>query len=144
MRRTTLMLGLTLAVGIVLGAIGNQVLNAQQQQPLKVTQLLKADIVGVDGKEALIRLVEFLPSGSSGKHHHPAHTFAYVMEGSFTIEEEGKPPRTVRAGEVFQEVPGNVHETKNLTGSPAKQLVFRVHPKGQPETTRITDRYFVK
>ncbi len=66
------------------------------------------------------------------------------MEGSLTVEEQGKPPHTVRAGEVIQEVPGNVHEVKNLTGSPAKLLVFRIHPKGQPETIRATDPYFVK
>ena len=144
MKRMALMLGLTLAVGIVLGAIGNQVLNAQQQQPLKVTQLLKADIVGVDGKEVLIRFVEFLPGGASGTHHHPAQTFAYVMEGALTIEEQGKPPHTVRAGEVLAEAPGNVHDSKNLTGSSTKLLVFRIHPKGQPETIRATDPYFVK
>ena len=144
MKRITLILGMTLAVGIAVGVIGDQVLNAQQSQPLKVTQLLKADVVGVDGKEALIRFVEFLPGGASGKHHHPAHTFGYILEGSLTIETEGKPPVTVRAGEAYQEVPGNVHDAKNLTGSPVKLVVFRVHPKGQPETVRATEPYFVK
>ena len=143
MKRMAILLSVTFVMGLVLGTIGNQVLNAQQQ-PLKVTQLLKVDIVGVDGKEVLIRHVEFLPRGASGTHHHPAQTFAYVMEGAVTIEADGKPPHTVRAGEVLSEAPGYVHDTKNLTGSPAKLLVFRIHPKGQPETIRVKDAYFVK
>ena len=143
MKRTAFALGLTLVVGIALGTIGSQVLNAQQK-PLKATELLKADIVGVDGKEVLIRFVEFLPGGATGMHHHPAQTFAYVMEGAVTMEAQGKPPHTIRAGEVLDEAPGYVHDTKNLTGSPAKVLVFRIHPKGQPETIRVTEPYFVK
>lgn len=143
MKRMALILALTFAVGIVVGVVGNHALNAQQK-PLKVTELLKADIVGVDGKEVLIRHVEFLAGGASGTHHHPAQTFVYVMEGAITMEAQGKPPHTVRAGEVLDEAPGYVHDTKNLTGSPAKVLVFRIHPKGQPETIRATDPYFVK
>jgi len=137
------MLGLTLIVGIALGTVGTQVLNAYQA-PVKVTELLRADVVGVDGKEAIISLVEILPRGASGKHHHPAHSFGYILEGALTFEEAGKPPHTVRAGEAFQEAPGNVHDAKNLTGSPVKVVSFRVHPKGQPITVRQTEPYFVK
>lgn len=143
-RMALIMLALTFTVGIVVGGVGNHILNAQQA-PLKVTELLRADVVGVDGKEAIVSLVEFLPGGASGKHHHPAHSFVYVLEGTLTaVETGGKPPHTLRAGEAFQEAPGNVHDTKNLTGSPAKVLVFRVHPKGQPVTVRQTEPYFVK
>ena len=143
MKRMAIVVSVTFVMGLVLGAIGTQVLNAQQK-PLKVTELLKADIVGVDGKEVLIRFVEFLPGGASGTHHHPAQTFAYVMEGAVTIEADGKPPHTVSAGEVLAEAPGYVHDTKNLTASPVKLVVFRIHPKGQPETIRVKDPYFVK
>ncbi len=143
MKRMALMLILTFTIGIVIGAVGNHGLNAQQK-PLKVTELLKADIVGVDGKEAIISLVELLPRGASGKHHHPAHSFGYILEGALTFEEPGKPPHTVRAGEAFQEAPGNVHDAKNLTGSPVKLVSFRVHPKGQPITVRVTEPYFMK
>ncbi len=147
MKRMALMLSLTLAVGIALGVTGTQVLNAQyaqQQAPVKATELLRADVVGVDGKEAIISFVEILPRGASGKHHHPAHSFGYILEGALTFEEPGKPPHTVRAGEAFQETPGNVHDAKNLTGSPVKVVSFRVHPKGQPITVRQTESYFVK
>lgn len=143
MKRMAFMLALTFTVGIVVGIVGNHVLNAQQA-PLKATEILRADVVGVDGKQVIMQFVEFLPGGATGKHHHPAHTFGYVLEGALTFEEPGKPPHTFKAGETFQEVPGNVHDNKNLTGSPVKLLLFRVHPKGQPITARMTDPYFVK
>ncbi len=143
MKRMALMLVLTFAAGIALGVVGNHALNAQQA-PLKATDLLRADVVGVDGKEAIMSLGEFLPRGASGIHHHPGHTFGYVLEGTLTFEEPGKPPHTVRAGEAFQEAPGNVHEAKNLTGSPVKLLVLRIHPKGQPIAVRKTEPHFVK
>ena len=143
MKRMALMLALTLTVGIVIGVVGNHVLNAQQA-PLKSTELLRVDVAGVDGKEGIVQFVEFLPRGASGKHYHPGHSFGYVLEGALTRESDGHPPVTVRAGEVFQEAPGNVDEAKNLTGSPVKLVVFRVHPKGQPITVRTTDPYFVK
>ncbi len=102
------------------------------------------DVVGVDGKEGIVQFVEFLPRGASGTHYHPAHTFGYVLEGTLTVESEGHPPVTVKAGEAFQEAPGHVHDGKNLTGGPLKVVVFRVHPKGQPITVRKTEPYFVK
>ena len=143
MMQKAMMFTFILALGIAIGMLGSQGLNAQQA-PTKSTELLRTDIVGADGKEAIMQLVEFAPGGATGKHHHPAHSFAYVLEGTFTLQGEGKPPVTVRAGQVNQEAPGNVHEGKNLTTSPLKLLVFRIHPKGQPVTVRVTEPHFVK
>jgi quercetin dioxygenase-like cupin family protein len=142
MRRNVVVLALTLALGIAVGVIGERVLSAQPA-PVISTDIFKADVVGVEGKEGIVQFVELLPRGASGIHYHPAHTFVYVMEGTLTVESEGHPPMTFKAGEAFQEAPGNVHEAKNLTGGPLKLVVFRVHPKGQPITVRKTDPHFV-
>lgn len=143
MKRNVLVIAWALAVGISIGVIGDRVLNAQPA-PLKSTDLLRTDVVGVDGKEGIVQVVEFLPGGASGRHHHPAHTFGYVLEGTLTVDSEGHPPATFKAGEAFQEAPGHVHEGKNLTGGPLKLVVVRVHPKGQPITVRVTEPHFVK
>jgi hypothetical protein len=45
------MLGLTLATGIAVGMIGNQLLSAQHE-PVKREVLLKTDLAGIEGKEA--------------------------------------------------------------------------------------------
>jgi quercetin dioxygenase-like cupin family protein len=131
-------------VGIELGMIGTQVLSAQQT-PLKVALLLQTDVVGMEGKEVVVQFSEFAPRATSGKHSHPGHEVAYVLEGSGTRDIEGMPPVTARAGDVFYIPSRKVHETKNAsTTDPLKLLVFRIHEKGQPITVRIEDLYFWK
>jgi quercetin dioxygenase-like cupin family protein len=131
MKRTVLLLGLTF-LGVAVGLIGHQVLNAQQE-PLKRTVLLTGDLVGIEGKQATVYRVEFAPGASGGKHRHPVDTFVYVLDGTLTLEEEGKGPRTLNAGEVVQEVPTGIYNTTNTSmTSPATLLVVSLGEKDQP------------
>jgi hypothetical protein len=82
MKRTAVMLALTLAAGIVVGMIGNHVLNAQQAAATR-TVLLKTDLAGLEGKEALVLTVEGGPGLVAGKHYHPGYEFAYVLVERF-------------------------------------------------------------
>ncbi|HZY30715.1 MAG TPA: cupin domain-containing protein [Candidatus Methylomirabilis sp.] len=132
MKRTVLLLGLTLAAGVMAGVIGAKTLNAQQEL-VKATVLLKTDLTGVEGKEGLVVLVEHAPGANSGKHYHPGHEFAYILEGSAILEQEGKPPVRLQAGNIIYYPPKEVHEGKNAsTTAPLKVLVFQVNEKGQP------------
>ncbi|MCZ7625038.1 MAG: hypothetical protein M5R38_03690 [Candidatus Methylomirabilis sp.] len=63
MKRTSLLFTLILTIGIAVGVIGTQVVNAQQD-PMKRTVLIKTDLTGIEGKEAALVLVEFAPGGS--------------------------------------------------------------------------------
>ena len=137
MKRIGIVLGLTLAVGLAVGVIGDRVLNAQQQ-PVKRTMLLKTDLVGIEGKEALVRLTEYAPGAEAGKHYHPAHVFIYVLEGSGIWELEGRPPVTLKQGDVFYEEPRHVHTAKNASMSASlKLLVFVIAEKGQPAVVPV-------
>ena len=132
MKRIALLLGVTLAVGIGAGMIGHQVLNAQQE-PMKRTVLLTNDLAGIAGKRATVHRVEFAPGVSGGKHRHPGDTFVYVLDGTLTLEEEGKGPRTLNAGEVVQEVPTGIYRATNTSmTSPATVLVVSLGEKDQP------------
>ncbi len=146
MKRISLMLGMTLVVGITIGVMGTHILNAQyaqQQAPLKVTELLKADVVGMEGKEVIVQLVEVAPRGASGKHYHPGHEANYILEGSITLEMEGHPLKTLKAGDSSYIPAKLAHEAKNAsTTNPAKALAFRLHEKGQPVTVSVTKPYF--
>ena len=137
MRRIALVLGLTFAVGIAVGVMGHQVLYAQQMQ-VKRTELIKTDLAGIPGREGVMWIPEIPPGAASGKHYHPGHNFVYVLEGTLTYVEEGKPPVTRKAGEAFHELPMNVHEGKNTstTGS-VKVLVFQAAEKGKPLTVSV-------
>lgn len=137
MKRAVLMLGLTLAVGIAVGVIGSRGLTAQQDT-IKRTALLKTDLEGIQGKEGIVLMVELAPGAATGKHYHPGHEFAYVMEGSALVETEGKPPATMKRGSVAHLAPNEVHNVKNPSKSePMKALVFAIYEKGQPSTVSV-------
>lgn len=132
MKRTAVMLAVTLAVGVALATFGSRSLNAQQE-PLKRTMLLRTDLKGLDGKEGVLLLVELAPGAAAGKHYHSANEVLYVLEGSGVLEIEGKSPITLQAGTASHIPDGAVHNPKNTsTSGPLKLLVFWVAEKGKP------------
>jgi len=132
MKRTAVMLAVTLAVGIALATFGSRSLNAQQE-PLKRTMLLRTDLKGLEGKEAVVLLVEVAPAAAAGNHYHPGNEVNYVLEGSGVLEIEGKPPITLQAGTASHIPDGEAHNPKNTSATgPLKLLVFWVAEKGQP------------
>jgi quercetin dioxygenase-like cupin family protein len=143
MKRLVLMLAFAFAAGAIFGAVGYPIVSAQQPPTPTVTDLLKTDLVGMDGKELLVQISEFLPRASSGRHHHPGHEIAYVLSGSLIREVDGQPPTPMKAGDSAY-IPAKVmHETKNTsTTEPLKLLVVRIHEKGEPVTHRVTAPYF--
>jgi quercetin dioxygenase-like cupin family protein len=66
-------------------------------------------------------------------HIHPdAHEIAYVLEGDFTFERAGAPPREMKAGEADYLPPNVVHRGLNKSGQPVKLFVVRIKPKDKP------------
>jgi len=60
----------------------------------------------------------------------------YILEGSVTLEVQGKPSATLKAGEAFTTVANEVHNVKNASASaPGKALAFYIAKKG----TRLED-----
>jgi len=131
MKGTPVLLSLTLLIGIGIGIIATQVLNAQQAPP-KRTELLTNDLAGIAGKRVTVYRVEISPGTSAGKHRHPVDTFVYVLDGTLTWEQEGEKPRTLNAGDVVQEVPAGVYNVKNNGRSPVTLLVVSLGEKDQP------------
>ena len=132
MRRTILVLALTLAVGIAAGMIGDRMLSAQQPE-IKRTVLLRTDLPGVEGKEAVVFIAEIPPGVATGKHRHPGNELIYVLEGSYILEVDGKGPIPLKAGDARHAPLGEVHAAKSF-GSPqaSKVLVVLITEKGQP------------
>jgi quercetin dioxygenase-like cupin family protein len=137
MKRTIIMLAFTLTMGIVMGILGNRLVSIAQE-PVKRTVLSRVDLAEIQGKEGVLVLAEIAPGAAAGKHRHSGEEFAYVLEGSIRDEAEGKPPATMKPGDVFHRPPREVHDLKNLsTAAPAKVLVFFVADKGQPLTIPV-------
>ena len=132
MRRTMMILSVTLAVGITLGVLGERFLSAQQTS-IKRTELMKSAIAGMEGKEAVIYMAELPPGAAAGKHTHPGEEFAYILDGALTLEPQGQEAKTYKAGEVFHNPAKMVHDAKNMsTSGSTKVLVFLIAEKGQP------------
>lgn len=131
MKRTTILIGLTLVIGMTLGLIGTQVFSAEKELAEgKVLQ--RVGLAGVKGKEVVLVLRELLPGKESGKHTQSGTEVAYILEGSAILEIQGKPAVTLKAGDSFQTGPGQVHNVKNAsTSAPMKALVYYVVEKGK-------------
>jgi quercetin dioxygenase-like cupin family protein len=137
MKRSAALLPLTLAVGIALGAIGTQVLIAQQA-PVTRTILQQKDLEGVAGREVIMYLAEVAPGGAAGKHYHPGPELIYVQEGSLILEPDGHSPMTLKAGESAHMAAKHIHNAKNASATaPVKVIVFLVGEKGQPLATPV-------
>ena len=97
------------------------------------------DLPDVPEKEGMVEIVDFAPGEVSQPHRHNADLFVYVLEGTVITQVEGGSPQTVHAGEVFYELPTDVHVvSRNARGTqPAKLLVFYVKTKGTPPTVLV-------
>ena len=99
---------------------------------LKLENLLKAKLEGVAGTEVVVSKVQIPANTSLPKHWHPGEEFAYVIEGSVTLWQEGKNDITIKEGEVAKVPLKQVHTA--VTGAESATLiVFRVHEEGKPE-----------
>ena len=120
-----------LLAGIAFAAVGGWLANAQQQT-IKRTDLLKVDLPDIKGSQMNMWIADWAPSADTGQHIHPTPRFVYVLEGTITMEMEGKPAQTFKAGQSFVEMPNMVHAVKNTsTAEPAKSLAFQYAAEGQ-------------
>ena len=105
-----------------------------QQAGIKRTELQRHDL-GVPGREVIQVRVELDPGVAFGKHTHPGEEIAYVLEGSFEYQVEGKPPVTLKAGETLFIPAGTVHSAKNVGSVNGTELATYVVEKGKPLIT---------
>ena len=102
-------------------------------QEVSTEKLIDQALAGEDGKEVVAQTYLFPPGVVLPWHIHPgAHEVAYVLEGDFTFEREGAPPRQLTAGEAEYLQPNVVHRGLNQSDKPVKLFVVRIKPKDQP------------
>ncbi len=130
MKRIYCLLVISLTLGVVLGSIGSRSLNAQEN--LRAGKVLqRTELKGAPGWEAILVERNLPPGVESGKHTQSGNEIVYIQDGAITLEVQGKPPATIKAGEAFTTSAGEVHNVKNAsTTTPAKALAFYVAKKG--------------
>jgi quercetin dioxygenase-like cupin family protein len=110
----------------------------------KITQILETTTTAAgqairfpQGENQLTALIaELAPGGQVGRHLHPVPLFAYILEGTLTVEVEGHATRTFRAGEGFVDVVNLWHNGRNLGDRPVRFLVVFAGQKGTPTAIR--------
>ena len=95
--------------------------------------LLEEALAGTEGKIVSINHFTMPAEWVGGKHYHSGPTYVYVLKGTLTIEEEGKPTQTFKAGDLYVEPIGNPMQPFNESADEAMELlVFQVQNEGEP------------
>lgn len=89
------------------------------------------------GREVIQARVEIDPGVTSPRHTHPGEEIIYVLEGSLEYQVDGKPPVTLKAGDVLFIPAGTVHAAKNVGSGNAAELATYVVEKGKPLVTVV-------
>ena len=98
---------------------------------IKRTNLLRNDLSAA-GREVIQVLVEFGPGVSAVRHSHPGEELVYVTEGALEYQLDGRPPLTVKAGEVLFIPHGTPHAVKNVGSVKAAEIATYIVEKGKP------------
>jgi quercetin dioxygenase-like cupin family protein len=107
---------------------------AQAQESVKRTDLQQHDL-SIPGREAIQVRVDVAPGALAPKHTHFGEEIIYVLEGALLYEVEGRPPVTLKAGDVLFIPYGVVHSAKNIGSVNAAELATYIVEKGKPLVT---------
>ena len=132
MTRAIGVISLACASAMVFGVIIADAAKAGEQL-IKRTELLRADLAGISGREAVIYIADLMPAAAGGKHTHYGNEFVYIIEGSLVISPDGRDSVTLKAGEAAHLAPDIIHAARNGSNSEtAKVLVVLTVEKGKP------------
>jgi quercetin dioxygenase-like cupin family protein len=106
----------------------------QAQQGVKRTDLQQHDL-SIPGREVVQVRVDIAPGVLAPDHSHPGEEIVYVIEGTLEYRLEGKPPVTLKAGEVLFIPVGAVHSARNVGSVNAAELATYIVEKGKPLVT---------
>ncbi len=125
---------LAAAMLMIAGGFTLHITRAQKQADIKRTDLQRHDL-SIPGREVVQVRVD-IPSGTAfPKHSHPGEEVVYMIEGELEYTLEGKPPVTLKAGEVLFIPAGTVHAVKNVGSGNGAELATYIVEKGKPPLT---------
>jgi len=107
-----------------------------QQSQITRTDLQRHDL-SVPGREVVQVRVDFAPGAAFGKHRHPGEEIVYVIEGELKYEVEGKPPVTLKAGEVLFIPARAIHAARNVGDKNGAELATYLVEKDKPLVSMV-------
>ena len=121
-----------IALAALILACGWALQAAWAQRPAITRTDLQRHDLSVPGREVVQVRVDFAPGAEVGNHRHPGEEIVYVIEGLLEYQVDGKPPVTLKAGEVLFVPAGTVHAAKNVGSGNAAELATYIVEKGKP------------
>jgi len=112
------------------GLLPSQLL-AAQLPGITRTDLMQNDL-SVPAREVVQALVGIPPGAAAPRHAHPGEELVYVVEGVLEYALDGRPPVTLKAGEVLFIPYGTIHAVKNVGSGNATELATYFAEKGKP------------
>ena len=119
-----------IALFVVAGAV------SAQQTGFSRTVIQRGDL-STPGKEVVSAIAEFQPGATVGGHTHPGEEAGYVLEGTLLFEITGKPPVTLKAGDVLFIPANTVHSARNPGSVTGSELATYIVEKGKPLLTLV-------
>jgi quercetin dioxygenase-like cupin family protein len=90
-----------MAIAVLVVSIGFALHLGQAQQMGALRVDLQRHDLSVTGREVVQTIVELAPGTTAPRHTHPGEEIIYVLEGTWEYTVEGKPPVTLKAGDVL-------------------------------------------
>ena len=107
------------------------------QQPNVERKVLLQQDLTIPGYQNVLIAVTIPAGGREGRHTHPGTLVVHVLEGVMTLDHDGRPTATYKAGETVHIEPGRVHEGMNKGATPVRAIASLVVEKGKPLTTQV-------
>jgi len=102
-------------------------------QEIQRKVLLQQD--GPTGYQTVLTSVEIPPGVSEIRHSHPGMQVVYVLEGTLTLESEGRPRTDYKPGDSYFVESGKAHRGINIGNVPVRVVATTVAEKGKPLST---------
>jgi quercetin dioxygenase-like cupin family protein len=125
-----------LLVTTVVALLAGLAARAVAQQPAVERKVLLQQDVTIPGYQNVLVAVMIPVGGREGRHTHPGTAVVHVMEGALTLDHDGRPSTTYKAGETFYVDADKVHEGINKGSAPVRAIASFVIEKGKPLTTQ--------
>ena len=128
-----------ISVAATILVVGSGLTMSAAQTPQAVTKRtdLQRHDLSAPGREVVQVRVDFPRGVVFGKHRHPGEEIVYVIEGVLQYQVDGKPPVTLKAGEVLFIPAGAVHTARNVGNRNGAELATYIVEKGKPLLTMV-------